>query len=570
MASIPKGSFIFVLLFIVLTLPFFLALLPQNVNATPFSIYNTGWDGLSEFKSLINDVDSTVHVETLIGSTNALNRLNTSIGAESGTLVIMGPKVSYDPTEAIAILLYLLKGGRLVIADDFGTANDILSYFSLILEAISSANLSGNNLFGLNGTVGPASVSPDTGITSIHKPIKLNLPSLFDPLQPYLQPNNPIGNKLWRMANPYYSLASTAQSVDPTQLASSGFNILQSIVAIAINQSVLIDTESYVHSPVQPLLKPPTTDINTGTLVAPWITDWTQGVTDVVGNYAAILSMKVRYPTNFTNSAGQTISYDEWFNYGLPVIAGGQGGNRSEYQASHFETLWVPFGQFDLQLPQVSGLGDILDNFKPSFKLSALYSSDKSWLEHNVTQAKDVNTISPDASEWGNIEFPVAAMFPLGFDPASPQLYIISDPSIFINKYVGTTPLSGDPNDPNYLDPTAYSNRQFSQNLLTLLLAGRSNSVIYFDEGHLAQSYLNPILYMGMFFRFIDLMTMFPLLAPFLPITIVGFARRYAPRGKKAAAPLLMTRVEQYSGRSYFAFKMRFLLEYQHYAKGLD
>jgi hypothetical protein len=566
LVSIPRGSFIYILLFIVITLPFGLALIPQEINSSPFSIYNTNWDGLSEFKNLIEENEENPNVKTLIGSTNALNRLNSTIGAEAGSLVIMGPKVNYDPSEAIAILLYFIKGGRLVIADDFGTANDILYYFSLILQAISSAAVDGNNLMGLGGA-GTASTSSNSLDLSTNE-MKLDLPPLFDPLLPYLQPNHPTGNKLWKMANPTYNLAQLAQDINTDELLSSGFNILQSIVAISINKSVLIDTENYVESPVQPILKPPVNDPNAGTIVAPWIGDWTTGVNEVVANYAAVLTMKVKYPTNFTNNNDPTdvISYDEWFGLGFPPHGTPDDNDRDQYNVTHFETLWVPFGQFDIEIPSIAGLGDLLNAYQPSFRLSALYSSDKSWLEFNVTQAKDVNTISPDPSEWGNIEFPTAAMFPLGFDPASPQLYLLSDPSIFINKYVGTSETNGDPN----FDPSGYDNRQFAQNLINLILDGRPGSSIYFDEGHLAHVFTNPILYMGLFFRFLDVMTMFPLLAPFIPFTIYGLARRYAPKGRKAATPLLMTRVEQYSGKSYFAFKMRWLLEYQNYAKGLD
>ena len=298
MASIPRGSFIYVILFIVLTLPFFLALIPQEFNSSPFSIYNEGWDGLTEFKDLINENHPSTSVETIIGSTNALNRLNSTGGANSGTLIIMGPKVSYDPTEAIAIMLYFLKGGRLIIADDFGTANDILYYFSLILQAISSADV---DPMGLGGGVGTASYTSNNNPGFIAN-VNFDLPPEFDPLLPYLQPSHPTGKRLWSMVRPEYSIAHSAQELDPSALASSGFDILKSIVAISINKSVLIDTKNFVDSPVQPILKPPKSDAASGIIVAPWITDWTEGVSNVVANYAAILSMKVKYPTNFTHT----------------------------------------------------------------------------------------------------------------------------------------------------------------------------------------------------------------------------------------------------------------------------
>ena len=140
---IPRGAFIYITLFLVLSLPFFLAILPASFQDTEFSIYNDGWNGISEFRALIEDSENAITVKSLLGSTNALNRLNTSSGADAGTLIIMGPKVRYDPTESIAILLYVVKGGRVLIADDFGTGNDILSFFSVLLEALANTDIGG-------------------------------------------------------------------------------------------------------------------------------------------------------------------------------------------------------------------------------------------------------------------------------------------------------------------------------------------------------------------------------------------------------------------------------------------
>ena len=551
--SIPRGTFIWITLFIVLTMPFVLAFLPQQYTETSFSIYNTGWDGYSTFASLIEHPaggsNISAKIQTIVGSDNALNRLNSTGGADSGALIIAGPKVSYDPTEAIAILLYFLKGGRVLIMDDYGTANDILYYFSLVLNAISSVSLgSGTNTtnpFGLGSSnVGTASTNVKI-VTPLHEPSldqvfyqKLHLPSYMDPLLPYLAPTTPVGSYLWQLTHPLVhnissssiplgirnSLASPSQSgASSSQLAAAGFNILQAVIGIAINQSVLVDTQSYVNSPVQPLLQPPVNDPLAGSLVAPWITTWTSGVTNgVVANYASILSMKVKYPTNFTNinNSNNIISYSNWSSLELtnPQLA-------SQYKVSQFATQWVPFGVFPIQIPAVQGIDpSLLSQLQPKFRLSALYSSQKSFLDSNITAAKDVNTIVPSASEWGNVQFPVATVIPIGFSPASPQLYIISDPSIFINQYLSETPTGS-------FNPQQYSNRQFAINTLQMLLGNRPSTTVYFDEGHLAQSYTSPTLYMGLFFRFLDAMTMFPLIAPFVPIVILGLARRYTPKG---------------------------------------
>ena len=514
MKSISRTALIYLTLFIVLSMPFFLALIPQNFNNTEFSIYNQNWDGLSEFRSLINNNYPQVQIKTLIGSANVLNRLNQSIGTDAGTLIIMGPKIHYDPFEAIAILLYAIKGGRVVIADDFGTSNDILNYFSMLIDFLSNNVLNGNtNVFGLPTT-------SQTLSQSVCTPPK---------------------------ANPF------------------------PIVGIAINQSVLIDTQNYYKSPVQPVFTPPPTSTITGTTytpIAPWLTDLVAGVSSVIGNYAATISMKVKYPVNFTdNNTGVTIDSNQYF-----ALTSQQ---KCAYNPSTYNTVWVPFSEFPASITK-NIAGKNID-LNVSLKLSALYSSQISFLDPNVTAAKDVNNIKPSSADWGNIEFPVAVEFPIPISGGS--LTVISDPSIFVNRYLKTTRypscqsgvnlnLGSCEADPNF-NPNNYDNRLFAENLITSLVGDRPNSTVYFDEGHLAQSLTSPTLYLGSFFRYLDFMSMVPLIAPFLPFLVWGFARKLAPKGTYGSA-LLKTKAENYYGRSYFAFKMRWFLENRHFTRGLE
>ena len=65
------------------------------------------------------------------------------------------------------------------------------------------------------------------------------------------------------------------------------------------------------------------------------------------------------------------------------------------------------------------------------------------------------------------------------------------------------------------------------------------------------------------------MVTMFPLFAIFLvPIAII-FSRKFIPK-RTQAKPLLLTRVERYYGRSFFAVKMRWFIEYKQYSRGLE
>jgi hypothetical protein len=513
MQTVPRGTILYITLFLVLSMPFALALLPQNFNNTEFSIYNENWDGLSEFRAILTNNYPDVNLKTLLGSANALNRLNESVGADAGSLVIMGPKIHYDPFEAIAILLYAAKGGRVLIADDFGTSNDVLNYFSMLIELLANTVLDGqtSNLFGIGS---------GENICTTNK------------------------------SNPF------------------------PIVGLAINQSVLVDTQSYYKSPVQPIFTPPPTTGLSGTTystIAPWLSPLVENVDSVIGNYAATISMKVRYPTNFTNLNNKNDVIDSDTYYGLlnPL-------DKCNYNPTTFEILWVPFSEFPASLTTVAGIE--IPPINISLKLSALYSSQKSWLEFNTTAARNVENIKPDSSEWGNVEFPIAINFPFGTSASSGSLTIISDPSIFINRYIkqDTYPICQD--GINFADsceqdadfnPNNYDNRQFVTNIINLLTSDRPDGVIYFDEGHLSQSYISPTMYLGTFFRLLDFMSMVPFIAPFLPFLVYGIARKLAPKGTMGRA-LLVTKAENYYGRSYFAYKMRWFLENRHFTRGLE
>lgn len=497
MKSISGAVVLYITLFIVLSMPFALALLPQNLNNTEFSIYNTNWNGLSDFRGIITSNYPDVQVKTLIGSENALNRLNQTGGVSEGSLVIMGPKIHYDPFEALAVLLYAAKGGRVVIADDFGTANDILTYFSTLISLAANTIPAGQtaNLFGLNSTAGQASQTTCTPPKS----------------------------------NPF------------------------PIIGIAINRSVLVSIGSgtYYQSPVQPILTPPQTEPIQGTTytkLATWLDPLITGVSSVVGNYAATISMKVKYPTMFKNNVTKTI-IDSTQYFSLTSQ------EKCSYNPSTYKTLWVPFSEFPASITKTIA-GKSL-NVNVSLKLSALYSSQQSFLYPDVSGAKNVNSIHASSSDWGNIEFPIAISFPFGTTASSGSLTIISDPSIFINQYIapGAYP--------------AFNNRQFATNVINTLFADRPNSVVYFDEGHLAQSFTSPTLYLGSYFRYLDFMSMVPFIAPFLPFLVYGVARKLAPKGSYGTA-LLKTKAENYYGRSYFAFKMRWFLENRHFTRGLE
>ncbi len=486
MAEINRTTAVMVILALFVSYPFLsasvLGLVGITTNSTNFSIYNEGWNGASTFKDLFKDHDNEGQISTIVGSSNVLNRLNSSeMNNNRGSLVILGPAIHYDFTEALAILMYAINGGRVLIADDFGTANDILGVLSIFLGFLSQVSIEMDaNVFGMD----------------------------------------------------------TSTSGNATNGASFQFPI----AGIAFNGSLLADQGSYDSTPLTPIFQSPsssgTSSETSYRMPAPWVTDFTSGLSGngVIGNYASIISMKVRYPDTSVST----------------------NPNETEYI-----TKWVPMGEFPATASEAFGELDLggaeVPDFNLSLQIAVLYSSSEAWLESDIFAAKaNVNNIKPDIDEWGhpNIGFPVFVSFPLPLG----QIILCSDPSIFINQYLDSD---------KYPDAGTYDNRIFAENVVDIMMEGRIGQTIIFDEAHLANHPLSPILPLSLYLKILDMITMFPLFAGGLPIIALILSRRFMPK-RTQAKPLLLTRVERYYGRSFFAVKMRWFLEYHQYSRGLE
>jgi len=121
---LPKSKtttlIVFTIIFILSWLPIALSVLSKEPSPPSFSIYNTDWDGCSKFRELIEN--EGFHVKTLISSLSMINRIE-----QPAVLVIIGPSKYYSPSEIIPnLLLFLQRGGGILIADDFGSGNTIL------------------------------------------------------------------------------------------------------------------------------------------------------------------------------------------------------------------------------------------------------------------------------------------------------------------------------------------------------------------------------------------------------------------------------------------------------------
>ena len=98
-----------------------------------FSIYNTGWNGCSglgrsvyEQGSFLPTIDLSRSSKDEIVHTSLVD-LEGSVEPESTSLMMIGPSVPFTEEEADFVHRFLVLGGTVLLADDFGTGNSLLS-----------------------------------------------------------------------------------------------------------------------------------------------------------------------------------------------------------------------------------------------------------------------------------------------------------------------------------------------------------------------------------------------------------------------------------------------------------
>ena len=99
----------------------FLLILPTSVpiikTSADFSMFNTNWNGCSEFAKVLFDNGKIAPV---------LYPYNSIDLKREGVLIVVGPDVGFSSLEIEEVRKFIEKGGTLFIADDFGLANSLL------------------------------------------------------------------------------------------------------------------------------------------------------------------------------------------------------------------------------------------------------------------------------------------------------------------------------------------------------------------------------------------------------------------------------------------------------------
>lgn len=111
-----KYMILLLLIFAFITMPL---TVPLFKSSTPYSMFNSNWDGISKFAKLSHQEGKKVI--PILGTFDTVN-----ISELNGVLLIIGPNMTFTQEEIEQIKLFLKRGNTLLIADDFGTGNEIL------------------------------------------------------------------------------------------------------------------------------------------------------------------------------------------------------------------------------------------------------------------------------------------------------------------------------------------------------------------------------------------------------------------------------------------------------------
>ncbi len=91
---------------------------PVIKTSAEFSMFNTKWNGCSEFAKCLAREGKVIPV---LYPYNSIH-----LGDLDGALIIIGPDVDFSSLEANEVKKFLERGGTIFIADDFGKANSLL------------------------------------------------------------------------------------------------------------------------------------------------------------------------------------------------------------------------------------------------------------------------------------------------------------------------------------------------------------------------------------------------------------------------------------------------------------
>lgn len=94
------------------------AAVPIMKTSADFCMLNTKWNGCSQFAKVLAERGNLVSI---------MNSYNTLDLDEKGVLIVVGPDLDFSSLEIEEVMRFLNNGGTLFLADDFGTANNLIA-----------------------------------------------------------------------------------------------------------------------------------------------------------------------------------------------------------------------------------------------------------------------------------------------------------------------------------------------------------------------------------------------------------------------------------------------------------
>lgn len=126
-----KKITIYIIVISVSALIFFLSIsAPLLANDADFSIYNTGWNGCSDLAKRTEELGSfTPNIQVTEGSRTEITQKELTeynVKANNTSILIIGPRQEFTDKEKGYVDRFLRRGGRLLLADNFGSGNSLL------------------------------------------------------------------------------------------------------------------------------------------------------------------------------------------------------------------------------------------------------------------------------------------------------------------------------------------------------------------------------------------------------------------------------------------------------------
>ncbi len=174
---------------LLLVMALFVPALSTNAD---FSIYNTDWNGCSSLGKTVYStgtfkptIDLSRSTEDFVVHTS-LPDLERKLEPSESALMIIGPEKTFNKDEARFVHRFLIRGGMVLLADDFGSGNILLSKLKELNGTTTS--ISGHKMVSLAfEKSGDFSVASDMAVHPITEGVSmllLNLPSTIVP-SPY-------------------------------------------------------------------------------------------------------------------------------------------------------------------------------------------------------------------------------------------------------------------------------------------------------------------------------------------------------------------------------------------------